>query len=278
MTTLDKRLNAYRPDLADIKLKGQVEAARFVEGTRAQIAEPVTPLLRAPDPTAMQLTQAIYGEHLHVFEHAHGYAFIQLEEDGYVGYVPITALQGEVTPTTHHVSAVSTHVYGKPDIKSQPAIAIPMNSSLSVVGQEGQFVELASGEFVFAAHVSDKRETDFVAVAERFLNVPYLWGGKSFAGIDCSGLVQASLHACGIPCLRDSDMQEKSLGVPASLDHLQRGDFIFWKGHVGIMRDATHLLHANGHHMMTVIEPVQDAITRIKSKGGGEVTAVRRLT
>ncbi len=275
--TLDKRLNAYRPDLADALLHGRVEAEHFVSGTHAQIAVPITPVFRAPSPDAMQLTQALYGEHVRVFEHAHGFAFVQLDGDDYVGYVPIDALDGEVTEITHHVCAVSTHLYEKPDIKAQPAIALPMNAALTVVATEGQFVKLASSHFVYAAHVSDSHEKDFVAVAERFLNVPYLWGGKSFAGIDCSGLVQVSLHACGKKCLRDSDMQERSCGAPSSLDEVKRGDLIFWKGHVGIMRDTTSLLHANGHHMMTVIEPLQDAITRIKQKGGGDVTSVRRF-
>jgi cell wall-associated NlpC family hydrolase len=122
----------------------------------------------------------------------------------------------------------------------------------------------------------DRVEPDFVAVAERFLGTPYLWGGKTNNGVDCSGLVQVALAACGMPCPRDSDMQERALGAPVALADSRRGDLLFWKGHVAIVRDAATLLHANAFHMMVAVEPIAEALARIEA-AGSPVTSVKRL-
>ncbi len=281
MTKLDKRLHVFRDDLADQSLQGKVEAAQFVAGSPAQFVWPVTPLHRAPQADAMQLSQALLGETCRVFENANGWAWVQIDDDGYVGYVPVESLSMEVLGVTHHVTSPSTHIYPKPDLKTQPAMSIPMNAKLSVTACEGDYFSLQQGGFVFANHASAiaEQQQDFVTIAEKFLHVPYLWGGKTMLGIDCSGLVQVSLNACGIKAPRDSDMQENDLGLAIDapdFSQLKRGDLVFWKGHVGMMRDNKNLLHANGLHMMTVIEPLHVVVARIAAKGQ-MVTRIRRI-
>lgn len=272
---LDKRLHAFRPDLADAQLKGRCEAERFVEGAAAQCRVPVTGVHRSPQADAMQLTQLLLGEELQVFERQNGWAWVQLKQDGYVGYVREDELSAKVVPTTHRVSVPLTHIYPSADLKTQPAIAITMNSALSSSSVSGNYIALNSGGHVFSAHVAGDVATDYVSVAEQFLHTPYLWGGRTVLGIDCSGLVQASLQACGITAPRDSDMQEAGLGTMVN-EPLRRGDLVFWKGHVGIMQDRQILLHANGHNMMVVSEPLHIAVERIAAKGS-PVTAMKRL-
>jgi cell wall-associated NlpC family hydrolase len=277
---MDRRLHVYRSDLADARLQGQVEADRFVSGTAMQFVAPCTPVHRAPQPDAMQLTQALMGETALVYDDADGWAWVQLDHDQYVGYVRSESLSATVRQTTHRVSVATTLIYPKPDLKTQPAILIPLNAKLAVIAEHGQYSELATGGFVFTKHISaDVAQSDYVAIAEKFLNATYLWGGKTQSGLDCSGLVQTALHACGILCPRDADMQEKELGTALQindLDGLKRGDLVFWEGHVGIMYDESNLLHANGFHMQTVIEPLKLAATRI-ADSDKPITSLKRL-
>ena len=281
MTELDHRLHAYRPDIADVRLKGQVEAGRFVEGQLKEVVQPLVSLRKAPRFDARQLTEVLLGERLRVFASEEGWAFVQLEGDGYVGYVPADALSEPANPPSHRVAVPSTFIYPEPSIKSQPAELVPLNATVAVVGDDGKFARLANGRFIFSRHLSpiDACESDFVTVAEKFRHAPYYWGGKSVRGLDCSGLVQVSLEACGMKSPRDSDMQEQSLGTDLrinDLDGLRRGDLVFWDGHVGIMTDAAALLHANGYHMMVEAEPLRDAIERI-AQSYGAVTSIKRL-
>ncbi len=278
---LDKRLNAYRNDLADLRLKGKVEAPLFREGSLMQMNTPIATLHRAPALAAPQETQVLFGEILRVFDVTEGWAWVQLYRDSYVGYLRQEFLSAKIHEPTHHVSVPSTLLYAKPSIKVLPVKFLPMNVQVSVTAVQNQFIELATGGFIFAEHVKAlaTMPTDYVAIAEQFLNTPYLWGGKSAHGIDCSGLVQISLHACGLSCPRDADMQEAELGSPLlinNIDGLKRGDLIFWAGHVGIMRDETTLLHASGHHMMVVSEPLAIANDRTKANGK-EITRMKRL-
>jgi cell wall-associated NlpC family hydrolase len=281
MTKLDPRLHAYRSDIADAALRGQVEAERFVAPRLMQVVEPLVSIHAAPRFDAMQITQALMGETVKLFHEEEGWAFVQLAADGYVGYVNANALSAERATPTHRVAVPSSFIYPAPNLKTQPAVPVTLNSLLSVTGQSGEFSRLADGRFVFTAHLKpvESVEPSFVAVAEMFRHVPYYWGGKSVRGLDCSGLVQLSLEACGIKALRDTDMQEATLGERLMLndpDTLQRGDLVFWKGHVGIMTDARTLLHANGHHMMVVAEPLKEAVERIAARYG-QVTSIRRL-
>ena len=284
--TLDARVNAYRPDLADIRLKGEVEASRFVEGEMRRIAVSSTPLRRAPQSDARIDSEALRGEPVRVFEvTAEGWAWVQ-GADGYVGYVASDAL-GSATPSpTHRVTALRTFVYPAADMKLPPVATLSIGSLLAL-GQEAEtrgtpFFWLAdySGTVV-ARHVAalDARpEPDFVAVAERFLETPYLWGGRSSLGIDCSGLVQLSLAAAGLSAPRDTDQQQQAIGsaVEGDLAGLQRGDLLFWEGHVGILRDRETLLHASGFQMAVVSEPLAVVLARYE-KAGYPITAVRRL-
>jgi cell wall-associated NlpC family hydrolase len=281
MTNLDPRLHACRPDIADASLIGKVEAQRFAQPRLMQLAEPLVSLHSVPRFDAMQVTQALMGETVRLFDEKEGWAWVQLAADGYVGYVNGNALSARIVTPTHRVAVPSTFIYPEPNLKSQPAIPLTLNAQLAVTGESGAFSQIADGRFVFTAHLKPCGvfESDFVRIAEMFRHVPYLWGGKSVHGLDCSGLVQIALEACGWRALRDTDMQEASLGerlAGKDLDLLTRGDLVFWKGHVGIMTDAETLLHANGHHMMVVAEPLKQAVDRIAQRYG-EITSIRRL-
>ena len=277
---MDSRLHAFRPDLADERLRGMVDARQFATGTKVQFIAPCTSVFREARSDSMQLTQALLGETALVFEDKNGWAWVQLDHDKYVGYVRCESLSATVYPATHRVCVAATLIYPKPDLKTQPTVLIPMNAQLNIIGETGQYSQLLNGGFVFTKHISHSTsKSDIVAVAETFLNVPYLWGGKTQSGLDCSGLVQTALHACGIAAPRDADMQEKSLGNALQindLDGLKRGDLIFWEGHVGIMYDESNLLHANGFHMQTVIEPLKLAATRI-AESDKPITSLKRL-
>ncbi len=281
MSELDPRLNAFRPNLADRRLQSRVKAERYADGTLMQIAAPLASVHRQPRFDAMQVSQALMGEKLRVFESREGWAWGRLERDGYVGYVASDALSERLTEPTHRIAVPATFAYPAPDLKSQPAVMLPMNAMVAVTGGDEKYARLANGRFIFARHLKPRGEweDDFVAVAEMFRHVPYYWGGKSVQGLDCSGLVQLALEACGIACPRDSDMQERDLGVSLrlnDLDGLKRGDLVFWDGHAGIMTGDQTLLHANGHHMLTVTEPLREAVDRI-ARSYGQVTSVKRL-
>ncbi len=280
--TLDPRRHAYRKDLADIDLKGQVEAQRFIEGETFQVTEPSARLHGEPLSDTYMVTEALYGEHISVYEVHEGWVWGQLERDGYVGYLPQSALKLGRAASTHRVSALRTYIFPGPDIKLPPRALISMEAELAVVRNEGQFAVTADGGYVMAQHLSalNQHADDFVSVAELFVGAPYRWGGKQSIGLDCSGLVQVALHRAGMACPRDSDMQEAELGRTLddtqNLSQLRRGDLIFWQSHVGIMLDETRLLHANGHHMATAIEPAAQAVARIAANHG-PVTSLKRL-
>jgi len=278
---LDPRRHAYRPDLAAENLKGRVDARRFVAGNWGQIVVPSIQIRSKPAETAPVDTEALFGEMLVVYDVAEGWAWVQLLRDGYVGYAQVNAISSDIEAATHRVKAVGTFVYPEPDIKTPPLAHLSLNSALTVVEQLEQFYRLASGGFVAVRQVAqeDTYARDFVDIAEKFIDTPYLWGGRTRLGIDCSGLVQVSLEAAGITCPRDSDMQRAEVGndvlMREDYEGLQRGDLIFWPGHVGIMADGLMLLHANAHHMAVTVETLPEAIERM-ARTGIRPTAVKR--
>jgi cell wall-associated NlpC family hydrolase len=281
--TFDRRITPVRADLADEKLRGQVEAARFSAGTPQRVVSPFTALHRHPAPDAPVDTQAIWGESVTVYDEHEGWAWVQLRDDGYVGYVRSADLGAPGAEPTHRVSAVRTFIYPGPNLKLPHDTWLSLNAKVAVTGIEGDYARLATGGFVYAPHLAalGTFENDYTAVAERLLHTPYLWGGKTSLGLDCSGLAQTALAAAGIPAPRDSDMQEQQLGtsvaVTPDLDGLRRGDLVFWKGHVGLMLDATRLIHATGHTMTVTIEPLAVAEERIRLTSYGPISAVKRL-
>jgi len=279
MVALDPRINPFRPEIAAKYLQGRVEAKRFVEGTRYQVIEPVTALRRTPSHDARLDSEALLGERVMIYETTkEGWAWGQLETDGYVGWLSANSLVPNGPAPTHKVVALRALAFPGPDIKLPPIAALPMGALLTIARQDERFSVTVSGWHVPEVYLAPikARRADFVAVAEQFLGTPYLWGGKTSLGLDCSGLVQVALQAAGIACPRDSDMQELALGKLSSLSELRRGDLVFWKGHVAIARDSKTLLHANAHHMAVAFEPAEAAIARIKA-AGSDITSVKRI-
>jgi cell wall-associated NlpC family hydrolase len=278
----DPRLTPARPDLAAKYLQGKVKAERFVEGEAFEIADSLAPLRERPSAEAALLTQALKGERVTVYDHnGEGFAWGQLNSDGYVGWLPDRALAKPAATPTHKVTAIRTFAFPGPSIKLPPAETLVLGALVAVIREDGPFAVTREGWYLPRQHLGhiDRFVEDFVAVAERFVGTPYLWGGKSSFGIDCSGLVQVALNEAGTGCPRDSDMQQDGLGRPLGLEEfnqLRRGDLMFWRGHVAIVRDAGTIVHANAHHMATAIENTADAIARIKA-AGSEITAIKRL-
>jgi cell wall-associated NlpC family hydrolase len=279
--TYDPRITPARPELAALHLEGKVESARFVAGTEREVVAAQAPMRREPSPDSAYDTEALRGERVTVYEeNDEGWSWGQLRADGYVGWLPSGALRLPGPAPTHRVVALRSLVFPGRSIKTPPIDALSFGCRVAATAQEGNWMALASGGYMAARHLAavETREADFVAVAERFIGVPYLWGGKTSLGLDCSGLVQVALAACGTECPRDSDMQERALGtaIAGDLADLRRGDLLFWTGHAAIIRDSGTVLHANGFHMAVAAEPIADAITRIRASGS-EITCIKRL-
>jgi cell wall-associated NlpC family hydrolase len=279
MSQLDPKRYPYRLDLAADSLKHLVRASRYAVGDIRQIKVPIAAVRRTPAADAPLDTEALFGERVTVYEDLRGWSWVQLRTDGYVGYIQSENLRPIPQDTSHRVSALRALVFKEADIKSPPIRALSFGSLISCTGA-GRFVKLDDGGFVHLRQITTSGElaTDFVSVAERFVGSPYLWGGRSSLGLDCSGLVQLAMQAAGHFCPRDSYMQAAEVGVAFDVertDQLRRGDLVFWKGHVGIMRGAEHLVHANAHHMEVVIEPLAVAMVRMAAVGS-TIQAIRR--
>ena len=279
----DARLTLARPDLASSALEGVVRAAHYAAPQSMQCSAPVAAIRTTGDPGAEQVDQLLFGEEFEVLDEADGFAFGQAGRDGYVGYVDVEALSSPILSPTHRVAALRTYAFADANLKTSPVGLLSMNALVSVESVEGRYAKVARSGWIVSDHlrpIGEAFEIDPAAVAEWFVGAPYLWGGRESLGLDCSGLVQQALYACGRACPRDSD-QQQALGEPldigANLAGLRRNDLVFWRGHVGIMLDETRLLHANGHHMATAVEPLAQVVARIEVAGSGTPTTFKRL-
>ncbi len=289
MSQLDPRLHAYRTDLAAESLRDRVSAPRYAAGRPAQVVRGVADLRRQPAATAPLDTQLLCGEAVTIYDEADGWAWVQNETDGYVGYVESATLGPEVQTPTHSVAVLRTFLYPEPDLKTPPLDCLSMTSPVTVAGTKNRFSEIrlatpGGGGWIYSSHLtaSGDVEPDYLETAHQFLGAPYLWGGKNSLGFDCSGLVQVPLARAGIPCPRDTYMQATGLGNDIPFEAQQyapsRGDLIFFPGHVAIATDETMVINANAHAMLVTIEPLADLLGRVNAESGGRgITAVRRL-
>ena len=276
----DRRLHAYREDLADETLRGQVEARSYVPGQERQVQSASAPIRRKPSASAEQEAEALFGERLKLFDEKDGWAWVQSERDGYVGYVRSAQITGATWAATHVVAVPRTPLFSGPNLKTPIDDFLHMESALEVLDIDRGYLQTAKG-WVFAKHACPIRQyhRDYVSTALLFLGAPYVWGGRSSLGMDCSGLTQLVLQRAGIDAPRDSDMQETSdlLGerlVPDALP--RRGDIIYWKGHVAIALDQSQVVHSTGHHLAVVVEPLEDIDERARAESGEGITSIRR--
>jgi cell wall-associated NlpC family hydrolase len=271
---MDRRLTPANDRVAALSLRGTVQAPRYFEGTPRSVIRPVADLCATP--AGARDRQLLLGTAVTVYEDREGWSFVQSARDGYVGYVPTTALGPRAAPT-HRVATPATHAYRDEDIKSPDRMSLPFGAEVVVLDERRKFLETPQG-FIPKNHLRplDRPFADPVTVAQLFFGVPYLWGGNTTRGVDCSGLVQAAHLACGIACPADSDLQREGFGRDAE-GPWQRGDLVFWKGHVGLMVDAETLIHANAHHMAVAYEPITAAITRVEAQEGSKVLRHKRL-
>lgn len=281
----EPRLTLARPDVAEVALEGEVEAARFVTPKARRIAVPLADLKREPTASAALLTQAVMGEAAAVLAEKSGWAFARLAGCGYVGYLKSEALTAHSPAPTHRVAVPLTHIYAKPDLKTPGPMALPFFSQVTAGESPRQngFVEAKGQGWVYGRHLKPVGEAmpDHVETALGFLHAPYLWGGRSALGLDCSGLVQLSLQAAGMTCPRDTDQQAASLGAMISRDAdpnvCRRGDLVFFPGHVGILLDPTRMVHANATRMKVSIDEVATVVSWLKGKVAEPISGIRRL-
>jgi cell wall-associated NlpC family hydrolase len=275
----DARVTPARSDIAAAFLRGKLAAENFVEGRIGQVSRGVVDLRAAPSEDAGLHTQLLFGEQFTIYEDKGGWVWGQASSDAYVGYARREDFDEAHSPT-HRVVSLSTPLLKAPDVKKGAADMLPMNACVSITDSGERFARTADGYYVFGGHIAplDDHVSDWVSIAEQFVGIPYVWGGKSSAGIDCSGLVQTALNAGGIKSPRDTDMMEAQLGTSIRLDaQLQRGDLIFWKGHVGLMLDGARLIHANGYFMQVSIEPLALVRERTLAKESVPVRTIKRL-
>ena len=269
--TLDRRLTPATDRVALESLCGVLERPAYTPGHAARLAVPLADLMTAPD--GRRDRQLNFGADVTVIETREAWCFVQAALDGYCGWLPAAALGTDLPPITHRVTAPATHVYPAPDMKLPEQASLSLGARLSVAGIEGRFARLATGGFVPVQHIGDGLAPDPVPVAESLLGTPYLWGGNSRSGIDCSGLAQAALTACGIACPGDSDLQRAAF--PAA-EKIRRGDLLFWPGHVALAMSPDRMIHATAWTMSVIVEPIAAAIARIDAQGDGPLLGIRR--
>jgi len=284
MTDLDPRLNAFRDDLADVRLKDAVAAPRYAEGRPAGVLRGLADLRRRPDAGAPLDTQLLYGEAVRVFDDKDGWAWVQSGTDGYVGYVESAALGAPPPAPTHRLRALRSYLFPEPNLKAPPLDCLSIASPLTIVATEGAYSRIHGGGWLYTKHLQpiDEISPDFAATALEFLGTPYYWGGRSSIGLDCSTLVQLSLACAGVKARRDSYQQATTVGealngLPGEAA-LQHGDLVFSPGHVAIMLDDRHVVHANGFTMSVAVETLDALEGRVRAETNGKgFSAVRRV-
>lgn len=274
----DPRITPWRDGIAARSLEGVIEAEVYLDPKAMSCTAAAAAIRSAPDASAEQMDQLLFGERFEVLEEDGAFVFGQAARDGYVGFVEAAALGAAGPLPTHRVAALRTYAFAEASIKTRASGPYSINSLLAVEAVDGKLAKVAGAGWMTAAHLEPIGlfEDDWAAVAERFVGAPYLWGGRESLGLDCSGLVQQALFACGHACPRDTD-QQQALGAPIEAEAFDRGDLVFWKGHVAMGLGDGKIVHANGHHMATVVEPLADAVARIDAAGVGQPTAYRRV-
>ncbi|MBL4618301.1 MAG: C40 family peptidase [Robiginitomaculum sp.] len=274
----DPRITPARSDLAAEHLRGIVTAEKFVSGNTLSVITEMSDLLAQPKLDQSLQSQLLFGEQFVCLESKDGWAWGQSVRDGYVGYVRASALQEQTAIPDHWISSLRTPVFSQANLKSPIVGYLHRNSQIHISKTSDDYCHVGMG-WVAKCDIQaiNSPAEDWVEVAKTYLHSPYVWGGRSSFGLDCSALIQNSLQAAGISCPRDSDMQEEQLGKPVRTSDFTRGDLLFWKGHVGVMVCRDNFLHANAASMKTVIEPVSEAINRIE-KTAGPITSIRRFS
>lgn len=280
---LDPNLHPVRADLAASRYRGVVEADRFVDAQTLQVSAGICPVRKAPAGDAEQLTQALHGDTIDIYEEQDGFGWGQMASDGYVGWFDMAALSAPVDSVTHRVTALRTYALAGPHVRHAAHFLLSMNAEVAATDRiENGFVWCKRDFWVPLRHLAPVGAgfaADPVAVAERFEGSPYQWGGRESLGLDCSALIQMAYAAAGIKLPRDSYMQRaigEAVEIGADLAGLKRGDIICWRGHVGLMLDGQRIIHANGYFMETWVEALSDAQDRISAQYGPILT-VRRL-
>lgn len=241
--------------------------------TTYQVIIPFADVHGTPGPARGKFdTQLVFGETFAAEEEQGGWCKGACTHDGYPGYIERQYLAPLHAPHTHIVDALRTHIYEEPTMKSPLVTTLSFGSRLHIREQENGFARLDNGAWIYGRHIvpAAEKNNDYIALAQRFVETPYYWGGRSGFGLDCSGLVQVCLARAGLTAPRDSGDQQEALGIHA--DAPRRGDLVFFPGHVGFMADEHRLLHANAFHMKTVLEPLADVVAR-----GSEILSIRRL-
>lgn len=274
----DLRVTLARAELAPVECEGVTRSIAYSKIRRTRVSAIAASLKTAPARDAEQASQLIFGEGFDVLREEGAFAWGQAWRDGYVGWVETSALCATFDEPSHWVRVPRTVVLTDAKVRAPSKGALGMNAMGFVVRQSGAFSEIAGLGWVATTHLAPigmcfaPRTT----LAVMFVGAPYVWGGRDGGGLDCSALVQHSLHAEGLACPRDSD-QQAAMGFEVAADRLEAGDLVAWRGHIGMMLDAEQLIHANAFHMAVAVEPLAAAVARIEASGGGAPTTYRRL-